>query len=44
VAEGRLGIPALDQEEIVEAGPVVLSVQMPVQICDIPPTSHHRQG
>src|SRR5262249_23676321 len=37
-------VPSLDQEEIVEAGPVVLGLQIPVQVRDIPPSPHHRYG
>ena len=44
LAEGRFGVPSLDQEEIVEAGPVVLGLQIPVQVRDIPPSPHHRYG
>jgi hypothetical protein len=44
LAEGCLGIPALDQEEVVEAGPVVRSIQIPIHVGDIPPPPHKGDG
>jgi hypothetical protein len=42
--EGCLGIPALDQEEVIEAGPVVRSIQIPIQVGDIPSPPHKGDG
>jgi hypothetical protein len=44
LAERRLRIPPLNQEEVVEAGPMVLSVQIPLQVGDIPPPPHQGHG
>jgi len=44
LAQGRRGLPPLNQEEVVEAGPVVLSVQIPIQIGDIPPPPRTGDG
>jgi hypothetical protein len=45
LAEGRFGIPPLHQEKIVEAGPVVLDLQVTVQVGHIPSAPHtgHRE-
>jgi hypothetical protein len=44
LAEDRFGVPALDQEAIVDAGPVVHGIQIPVYVRHIPPSPHHRDG
>jgi hypothetical protein len=44
LAEGCLGIPALDQEEVVEAGPMVRSIQIPIHVGDIPSPPHTGDG
>jgi hypothetical protein len=38
LAKGRLGIPPLHQEEVVETGPVRLGIQIPVEVGNVPPT------
>ena len=42
LTQGRRWIPPLDQEAIVDAGPVGRGVHIPVEVRDIPPTPHHR--
>jgi hypothetical protein len=45
--EDRFGVPACNQEEIVEARPVMRSLQMPIQaryMPTFPPDSHHQQA
>jgi hypothetical protein len=44
LAECRLGVPPLNQEEVVEAGPVGRRVQVPIQGGHIPPSPHTSDG
>jgi hypothetical protein len=44
LAERHLGVPPLNQEEVIEAGPVGRSVQIPIQVGDIPPSPHTGDG
>jgi hypothetical protein len=44
LAECRFRIPPLNQEEVVDAGPVVRSVQIPLQVGDIPPPPQKGHG
>ena len=41
---GRLGSPALDPDDLGDAGPVGLARQRPAQVRDLPPTPPPRQG
>jgi hypothetical protein len=44
LAQRGLGVPPLDQEEVVEARPVVLGIKIPVHVSNIPPTPHKGDG
>jgi hypothetical protein len=44
LADRRLRIPPVNHEKVVEAGPVLLSVQIGLQVGDIPSTPHKGAG